>query len=609
MNLFFCGLRTDGGAISKRELFGYLARLPKQNEWDSASEGAFSAVALPPRAAMRPLVAQYRGMIAAGDVRLDNRAEIARAAGLYDELASDLEIVAAAIDRHGADIIPRIYGDFAFVAWDARAQKLIAARDAFGVKPLFYRRTAQHLLLSSRLEPLCGDESIDCDYVADFLIGRDGPSTRTIWEGAMQLEPGALLVQRGSVTAQSRYWNARSFAPVGQLDEGSAVEEFRQLFADSITNRVSAGETWAQLSGGLDSSSIVSTAEWLKENRGTPGLSGTVTIAETLGTGDERRFSDTVLGRYGLNNEVVRDYWPWRNDSDRAPRATDEPTPLFPFFARDRRMVDVVTQAGGKVLLSGLGSDHYLFTSAGYIADMLVRGSVKQSAREVMGWALQTRRSFWHTARMHVVEPIVHNYLRHSGVSLPAWLHQDFARKHHVVDRLADLRGPRAKLGQIYRTNTAVDLARVANWVQRGPFQDRVEMRYPFLSRQLVEFALQLPPSMKVRPEGRKWVLREAMRGIVPEEVRTRMHKGGIDAGILATLERERPLIDALLTDPIVAQLGCLNMGEFKKTVELARQGEWRNTVHLFSVLALESWLRARNGAWPVELDAQQTAA
>lgn len=608
MNLFFCGLRTDGQAISKRELFGYLARLPKQIEWDSASEGAFSAVALPHRSALRPLVARHGSITAVGDVRLDNRAEISRLTGLGDN-ASDLAMVAAAIDRNGADIIPRIYGDFAFVAWDARAQKLIAARDAFGVKPLFYRRTAQHLLLSSRLEPLCGDEAVDCEYVADFLIGLPGPSPRTIWQGTMQVEPGAMLVQRGSVTAQSRYWSARGFAPAGKVDQASAAAEFRELFMESITQRVSAGETWAQLSGGLDSSSIVSTAEWLKETRGAAGLGGTVTLTDSLGTADERRFSDTVVKRYGISNEVVRDYGPWRNDAGRTPRASDEPSPLFPFFSRDHRMVDVVTQGGGKILLSGLGSDHYMFSSTGYIADMFMRGSLKQGAREIMGWALETRRSFWHTARLHVVDPIVHNYRRCGSDALPAWLNGEFARKHHVIDRLADIRGARSRLGHIYPTQTAVDLARVTNWVQRGPFQDRMEMRYPFLSRKLVEFALQLPVSMKVRPEGRKWVLREAMRGILPEDIRTRTHKGGIDAGILSTLESKRPLIDALLTDPLVAQLGCINMAEFRKTVELARQGEWRNTVHLLSVLALESWLRARNGAWPVELEARQTAA
>jgi asparagine synthase (glutamine-hydrolysing) len=147
------------------------------------------------------------------------------------------------------------------------------------------------------------------------------------------------------------------------------------------------------------------------------------------------------------------------------------------------------------------------------------------------------------------------------------------------------------------------------NWVQRGAFQDRIEMRYPFLARDLVEFTLQLPVGMKIRPQGRKWVLREAMKGIVPEESRTRSGKGGMDARILWTLQHERRLIAGLTKDPILAQLGYVDAAELRQTMELARQGEWHNTVQALSVLALESWLRVRNGAWPLELAASQTAA
>lgn len=609
MNAFLCAVRLDGLTIGKPELFSYLARLPRHEEWDSCDAGAFAAVALARRHAIRPLMARYRNVVGVGDVRLDNRAELATLAGVTADGGSDLELVLAAIDRRGLDAVPRILGDFSFVAWDAAAQKLIAARDAFGVKPLFYRRTKEHLVLSSRLEPLCGPESIDTEYVADFLIGLPGPSPRTIWRDTLQLEPGAMLVQRGSVAANSRFWSAHNFEPAARTNEAEATERFRNLFLHAVRQRVAPHETWAQLSGGLDSSSVVSAAEWLRETCGAAGLSGTVTLCDSLGTGDERRYSDQVVQRYGLNNEVLWDYGPWRTDGAWAPAASDEPSPLFPFFTRDQHLVDRVAQNGGRVLLSGLGSDHYMYGTLSYMADMLVRGSLRATGREVLGWALQTRRSFWRTARANVLNPILYNVRRCQALAVPCWMRGDFARHHRVVERLAEVRSPHAKLGKLFSTHSATELARVSNWVQRGPFQDGLEVRYPFLSRELVEFTLQLPVSMKVRPQGRKWVLREAMRGILPEGVRTRAYKGGIDARILATLEHERRLIDALTADPCLAQLGCVDPGELRNTIELARRGDRQNTVHVLSVLALESWLRARNNSWPAEVAATQTAA
>lgn len=598
MNGFFCALRIDGGRISKRELVAYLARMQRRHDWDSCCQGAFTAVVATREHSLRPLLAQHQAVMGAGDVRLDNRREIAALSGIGPD-ASDLEVVLAALDKLGPALVPRLLGDFAFVACDARAQRIVAARDAFGVKPLYYRRTREHLLLASRLDPLSGDERLDADYVADFLIGLPGPSPRTIWQGALQLEPGAVLLQRGSVTAQNRYWDPHKFEPAAAVDEHAAVEHFRELFADAVRNRVAAEETWSQLSGGLDSSAVTSTAQWLHQSGGSGGLRGTVTIVDSLGNGDERRYSDLVLARYRLPNEAIADYWPWRSDDGGAPAATDEPSPLFPFFARDNRMADIVTHGGGKVLLSGLGSDHYMFGTLAYMADLLAKGSLRAGAREVLGWALQSRRSFWHTARVSVVHPLFFNFSRRSGVALPRWLNRDFARRTNVIDRLADVRSPQARLGRMFITHSAVELKRVSNWIHRGAFQERMEVRYPFLCRKLVEFTLQLPVDLKLRPQGRKWVLREAMRGILPEEIRRRSGKGGMDARVLWTLQHERTLIEALLADSHLADLGFINTHALKATIESARHGVPRNTVHVLSVLALESWLRARSGSWP----------
>jgi asparagine synthase (glutamine-hydrolysing) len=610
MNLFFSALRVDGRPISKTELFSQIARLPRNTEYQSVTTGPFAAIALGEKHALRPLLTQRRGGALIGDVRLDNRAELMSIARDVADDASDLAVVGAALDRIGADVIPRIHGDFAFVFWDARGQKLLAARDAFGVKPLYYRRDGDYLFIASRLSPLIGDGAFDQDYIADMLVGLPSPSPRTVWRGTLAVEPGAILVQRGTVTAQSRYWDAASFQPVSNISEADAAEAFRTHFFSAIKSRVDTGDViWSQLSGGLDSSAVVSAAEWLRRTNGQNGLAGTVTVVDSLGDGDERTFSDAVLAQYPLRNEQVRDYWPWRDDQAWGPPVTDEPTPLYPFYAREQRTVDVVRQSGARVLLSGLGSDHYLFGTLNYMADLVARGSVRNAMSEALGWAIATRRSFWSTAHYNALLPLLHQTgLRRRKAGIPRWITRDFAAAHSVEHRIAEARSPSARFGKLFVTHTATELRRVANWVQRGTFEDQLEMRYPFLHRPLVEFALSLPISMKIRPGTHKWILREAMRGILPEVVRTRTSKGGMDARIFWTLQHEAGLIRQLTSDPILGQMGCINVDELKKMVELARQGEYHHTVHLFSVLSLESWLRARAGQWPATRTAQTAA-
>ena len=604
MNNFFCALRIDGRPISKTELFGQIARLPRGLEWQSTQSGPFFALTPNQRHALRPQIARGRGYVGAGDVRLDNRAELLASCRIDGEGKSDLEVLCDAIDRKGADIIPRVLGDFCLVYWDARAQKIMAARDAFGVKPLYYRREGDYLLIGSRMAALVGDETLDHDYIADLLVGLPSASPRTVWKGTLALEPGALLVQRGSVTAQSRYWDAAAFEPASRCSEADATAEFRRLFFEAVDCRTRTDDpVWAQLSGGLDSSAVVAAAE-----RSSGKLAGTVTVVDSLGDGDETTYSAAVLAKFSLRNETVRDYWPWRNEHGGVPPRTDEPTPLFPFYARDQRLVDIVRHNGARVLLSGLGSDHYLSSNLHYMADLVAAGSVRNALREALGWAIATRRSFWSTAHHNAVLPLLRQTgLRRRPARLPRFISRTFAGAHAVQQRIADAHTPFARLGKLHITQTAGELRGLTNWMQRGPFEDQLEMRYPFLHRPLVEFALSLPISLKVRPGTHKWILREAMRGVVPEKIRTRTTKGGMDARIFWTLQHEASLVRTLLTDPILGQMGCINVDELNKMVEVARQGEYRHTVHLFSVLSLETWLRTRFDMWSPQ--AAQSAA
>jgi asparagine synthase (glutamine-hydrolysing) len=125
----------------------------------------------------------------------------------------------------------------------------------------------------------------------------------------------------------------------------------------------------------------------------------------------------------------------------------------------------------------------------------------------------------------------------------------------------------------------------------------------------LVEWSLQLPPTQRVRPHERKWILRQAMHDVLPEKVRSRSTKGGIDARLLWSLHHERQRLDELLRDPILAQMGCIDPHLLRHEVEQARRGVPVNNVQLFCALSLETWLAVRNGRWQVHHSTAATAA
>jgi asparagine synthase (glutamine-hydrolysing) len=426
-------------------------------------------------------------------------------------------------------------------------------------------------------------------------------TNRAVWHGVDVVGAGTLVRQRGTVMTQERYWNAASFTPAEHGDDEANCLRFRELLERGIRARVEgAGEVWAQLSGGLDSSSVVALTAMLRG----PGqrIGGTVTVVDSLGEGDERVYSDAVVQKFGLRNEQVRDYWAWQDDGT-APPATEHPTPVYPFYARDRRVHAIVNGAGARVLLSGMGADHYLYGSLDYITDLAGSLRIGAALREVTSWSVATRQSFWRVGRRYLVSPFLRQLRPRRQHVAPDWV------RPHIGARLGG--EPAAMTGDMPRFAGRIvsQIETLSGWLERWPFGQDVEMRYPFLYRPLVEWSLRLPVRQRLRPMQRKWILREATRGVLPEAVRARTTKGGMDARILWSLHRERTRIDEMLKDPILAQLGCIEPGALRAAVDSARCGLPVHNVHLFSTLALETWLRVRNGMWSVSRDAASTAA
>jgi asparagine synthase (glutamine-hydrolysing) len=601
LSLFVCAAAPAGAALppALHARLAARASVPGSVPRALACHGFAAAAADAPR----PLLARRGGLLAAGEVRLDNRAEVAAWGGAGASGASDLELVLAAYEAGGARVLDTLLGDFALALWDAARATLTAARDPFGVKTIFTARDGDALLLASRASALGREGEYDEEWAADFLVGGIVPPDRSVWAGVRPVAPGEVLTWRGGTPARRRFWSAADFPPAAAADERAATDRFRHLLEEAVRVRTEGeAPVWSQLSGGLDSSSIVCVAQALAEKGGGPGIAGTVTLVETLGDGDERRYSDVVARHAGVPNRTLVDPWAWQDDG-RPPAPADEPRSHYPFWARDRAMVEMVREGGGRVLLSGQGSDHYLSGNWSFVADLLAAGHARTALAELTRFSVAARQSFWTGLSRHGVHPFLPTWMKLRGArpheQLPGWLDPGFVRRMRLAERLPMVRqyaAPRG--GSFFAHEVAMEVTAIHGTLERGPFQDGIEMRYPFLHRPLVEHSLGLPPAMRIRPAGGKHVLREAMRGILPEEVRTRRGKGGINARFLWALGREKPRLDALLRDPEIARRGWVRPGALREATERARQGEVRSLTFLLCSLALETWLAVRSGRW-----------
>lgn len=553
--------------------------------------------------------------VAVGDVALRNRQAAGTWLGSSTAEMSDLEVVLRVVAAHGLRYIPALLGDFAFLVWERATGAVVGGCDAFATRRLYYRTDRSLQAFASRGELLADETGYDAQYLAELIAYCPALAGRSVYAGVQALQAATTAVTRGDgrlVTV--RYWSAhdlepRAMTPAAQRE---APHVCRELLAQAVTSCIRPGEnTWAQLSGGLDSSSVVSMAQWLHE-RGCWGqaLDGTVTWVETGGMGaDEREFSDAVVRRFGIGNTTIVDSGLWGLDPSGGTALPDEPNGRLPFWAREHSMCEAVRRSGGRVLLTGVGGDQLFLGNMFFFADRIARGELRSVLHDMVHRAVIGRASFWELALKNGLLPLLP--LRLAGPLLrgegriPPWMSVAAVRRYDLRSRDLASQTYAGRWGRKYADAMALGVAATVSTVSPGLIEDRLTVRHPYLHLPLVEWALRLPPEMCARPQARKWVLREAMRGILPEEVRRRVGKGLLGGVLAGSMAMQSAKLAPLLVDPILGQLGVIDPSRLRAGFEQARHesdSPGRLYPDVQHTLAIEAWLRARAGSLPKQL-------
>ena len=557
-----------------------------------------------------PLIAEDRHHVGVGTVRLDNRADLERWADCEATDLTDLELVLHVVARHGTRYVPQFLGDFAFIVWDGQTRTAVAACDALAVQRLYHAERQGLFAFASRAEALAVGEQYEVQYLIE-LVGLYAPSPElSVYAGVRAVPAGSMAVIERSKLTIRQYWSAADFEsdPAWAHSEQEAVDSCRRLLVESIRLRLSRdGATWAQLSGGIDSSSIVSLVQWLAE-RGeiAHGLAGTVTFVDRQGTGaDEREYSDAVVNRWGVRNETIVDPPTWHDDRY-PPPLTDQPTFGLMFYPRDCRLSAVVRAAGARVLLTGWGGDEIFMGNMLFFADWVAQGRIWTAVREMARRAAIGRVSFWELAFRNAVAPLLapsiqHRFVHDSSPFQP-WLERGTLRRYGLTKQrplTGEYGGP---VRHKYRHAVAMRIGALTRLTNRDALADFLDIRHPFMYRPLVEFALRLPPELRARPHAHRWVVREAMQGILPDAVRTRVGKPGTGEALAWSLTMERARLAPLLQEPMLAELGVLDATKLRAAFDAtAHRTQSAESMHgpVLSTLTVEAWLQLRSGRWP----------
>jgi asparagine synthase (glutamine-hydrolysing) len=556
-----------------------------------------------------PMISTRHALSGVGVVRLDNRADVARSLACDPAGLSDLDLILEAMTWYGERQIPTFLGDFAAVVWDPRTAKLLAFRDAFGARTLYYSYQPEVVAFASRARLLATGGALDPQYFAELVGYCPSAPERTPYAGVVAVPAASILRFHRGHFSSTQYWTpyGRELWPMSERAAPEWTAQFRDLHAQAVSARLTdrPGDVWSLLSGGLDSSSVVSMAQWLAGRGAVPhGLAGTISWVDTHSYGnDERIYSRAVADHYGVRNEQLIDFAAWI-DEDVEPPLVDEPNGRYPFHSLDQRTAALVRDNGGHVLLTGLGGDHLVLGTMFFFADWVARGRIVPACREMLRRAALGRVSFWELAFKNAALPLLPTRLRSlvapRDTTAPAWISPAAIRRYDLKRRSWSLQNYAGRIGHKYADAMADVIASLQGRVHTfdGLVHELLDTRHPYLYRPLVEFALQLPPEMCVHPQQRKWVLREAMRGILPETVRTRIGKGVANGDTTWWLLHRRDRVDQLLRTSMLAELGCIDVAKLRAAIERPQHTDEKAYLDAYHTLSVEYWLHVWSGRW-----------
>ncbi len=556
---------------------------------------------------------------------LELKAEL-QAKGVGFRTASDSEVILAGYAQWGPALLDRLMGMFAFVIWDAREQTLFAARDRFGIKPLYFVANSCGLAFASEIKQLHGlagvSTRINTARAYDFLsAGYTDHTSETLFLDVRQLRGGECL------TLDLTRWTPGHDAPVHRwydiprsrgekMSEPAAAARFRELFIDSVRLHLRSDvRVGSCLSGGLDSSAIVSVMDRLLKDGGSGDPIHTVSACYRAKEVDEKPFMEAVVAHTRATPHYI--YPDPETAFAAAEKITwhqDEPYGSTSIYSQWCVFEEAKRQSV-KVMLDGQGADEQLAGYHGgfwYQQQALLRAGAWPQLLRLM---LERRR--WHG--LGLIHQLTESLGPHAPAWLKAWTKPVLASPQAgdgwlSSDLMASAAGGGGALAGVLERDglpalsgigelclafmKGVSLPFLLRYEDRNSMAHSVEARVPFLDHRLVEFNLQLWDQHKIVGGDTKRVLRAAMAGILPEAVRQRRDKLGF-----STPEQRwfrgplRPLVEQGVRETLARYPDLLNRSQVEAYMKAALDGDRPVDFTLWKIINFGMWGRMFNAS------------
>lgn len=531
------------------------------------------------------------------DGRLDNRSELMERTGLStSDHPSDDMIAVAAYSAEGYRGFSRLIGDWSVALWDPAQDLLHLASDFAGVRGLYFNRTQKRLIWSSSLRKLAtlagATRDLDDRYVLDFLtLGATGE--RTPYSGVFAVPPGHCVRASRQGVCTLPLWSIPLGTKLRYSRESDYEEHLRVLFQEAVQARLrTPGPICAELSGGLDSSSVVSMAHNLQGGTA-QATSKLIAVSYRERDSNDGRFISAMERALGVSS-LHMDLAP---GSFVSADAVGDAQPSW-WEPRLNNLALRMRSICSEVLLSGCLGDLVMgnwFEGTEQVAASMAKGSLGDAMKRAFAWSCCQRqpvygvlwrafRSTWGGRGANSSPSGGAQSLEHCSFT------PDFRIRAGQFDQLGGRRSQNS-IPQRHIRDRALSEILLSRRLQSPDALRAINYTHPFAHRPLVEFMFSIPHDIVYRPTEPRRLMRRAFAGILPDIVRRRRSKAGYGATYRASV---LPLATELLQEPgmCLVEGGWIEPHSMKTRLERYVAGLECNEPQLRQIILLEFWLR-----------------
>jgi asparagine synthase (glutamine-hydrolysing) len=523
-------------------------------------------------------------------------------AGYTFHSGSDTEVIIKAYQHWGENCLQRFNGMWSFALWDSKQNKLFCARDRFGVKPFNYYFDGNTFIFGSEVKQILAnniDKTINTDVIyKSFAIGSFLLNSDNTYFDKIQILPHShyLTIKDGHFSI-TQYYDL----PVAQFEKSTlnfadACEQYKSLFTDAIKLRMRSDvEVGSTLSGGLDSSAIVTLASNYTP-RDFKTFSSYFTYQPQY---DERKYIDLVVKKTNsIAHYVSAPASDVINDLGKITWHHDYPvmgsSPVAQYYVMKLSHQNNVT-----VLLDGQGSDEltggYNHTFYRYYADLIRNNNLSRFTKEFIPYLKHNQKG---SAVSKILKTLLILGMDEKSIYKSEAKHKfnllNLNNRSINLNEIKDLKDTSKLSNFLYNLVMSTSIQTLLHFEDRNSMAHSIESRVPFLDYRFVEFAFSLPSHYKVHKNYGKYIHREALKSIVPDEILNRKDKIGFLApGENFWMRNEmKDFYYSLINSNDFKNRSIINVNQVKSEYEKYLKGDNSHAQMLWMVMALEVWFQ-----------------